>query len=63
LADPPAAKKHGHALPALALAGGVMVLVLLTQHAISGVIARFIGGLWVSVMQVVFGLIGGIFGG
>lgn len=63
MADRPASNRFGHALPVLALVVGVIVLVLLTQRAIAGAVARFIAGIWVSAMELVFGLIGGLAGG
>lgn len=63
MSDPVPNRKSGHALPVLALGVGVIVLLLMTQHAISGAVARFIGGLWVSVLDVVLRLTVGIFGG
>jgi hypothetical protein len=63
LSEQPASKRNGHLLPVLALVAGVIVLVLLTQRAIASAVAGFVAGIWVSAMELVFGLFGGLFGG
>lgn len=47
------------------LAGVVLaiVLVLLTQQALALSLGRFVAWLWVSTMDVVLGILGGVLGG
>jgi hypothetical protein len=63
LSERPETKRRGHLLPALALIAGAIVLVLLTQRAIAAAVAGFVAGVWVSAMELVFGLLGGLAGG
>lgn len=47
----------------LVLAAGVaVVLALILPFALAGGLGRFVGGLWVTVMGAVMGIVGALFG-
>lgn len=58
----PLKAKTGSALPFVLLIGAVVAIVLLTQQAIAGALARWLAGLWVSIMDLVLRLIAAVFG-
>jgi len=45
------------------VAAGVLALALVLVPSFAAVVGRLVGGLWVTVMGAIAGLLGGMFGG
>lgn len=59
---PPAKPKPASVLPFVLGLGAIVAIVLMTQQALAGALARWLAGLWVSIMDLVLRLIAAVFG-
>ncbi len=59
---PPLKARRGSVLPFALVVGVVVALVLMMQNALAGGLARWLAGLWVSIMDLIVRLIAAVFG-
>ncbi len=55
-------QRRGSLFGVLMVAAGVLALALVLVPSFAAVVGRLVGGLWVTVMGAIAGLLGGMFG-